>query len=413
MRAGGACCYGLRQRTAVRRRAIAAGSRAGRRPSALARAGAGATLGCLLACSTPAHTPAPRADAGTPAAAAGTDGAAAGTGSNPAADAGGERPDARVQAPGSGTDAGGAGGGEAALDGGAAHDAGDAGAGDAGTLSSAARFETRELAAAPSYLGSVDDGADCTQSYPSAGFEPVDPAGARHPLFLYFVGTAFVSPDTSASYDSQAAQKVTEAMARRGFVALSAQYDNSALAWLSDHENQLACMFGPNHASSLLAVACALPQVDCDLGIATWGHSQGALVAHLAARAEPRVRAVWTTGYGGDARATLSPTRLRVVNGEGDTGNAVVSSLNTTAGFSDAECPDDGRKQCLRDDGSGWIIVQRADCQLSSADHCWFDKLTCADSAETLEPNWIDPASTKPFALETNADWVARTALRP
>ena len=31
----------------------------------------------------------------------------------------------------------------------------------------------------------------------------------------------------------------------------------------------------------------------------------------------------------------------------------------------------------------------------------------------TLEPNWIDPASTKPFALELNADWVAATIARP
>ena len=36
----------------------------------------------------------------------------------------------------------------------------------------------------------------------------------------------------------------------------------------------------------------------------------------------------------------------------------------------------------------------------------------CLDSAEMLEPSWIDPASTKPFALEPNADWVAVTAQR-
>ena len=30
-----------------------------------------------------------------------------------------------------------------------------------------------------------------------------------------------------------------------------------------------------------------------------------------------------------------------------------------------------------------------------------------------LEPNWIDPASEKPFALEGNADWLAHTARRP
>ena len=57
--------------------------------------------------------------------------------------------------------------------------------------------------------------------------------------------------------------------------------------------------------------------------------------------------------------------------------------------------------------------MRASDCVSSSADHCWFDKVSCLDSAPMLEPNWIDPASTKPFALERNADWVARTARRP
>jgi hypothetical protein len=259
----------------------------------------------------------------------------------------------------------------------------------------------------------LNNGAPCTTPYRTTGFEPVDPSGGRHPLFLYFVGTIFVPGDQSAIYDGQAALKVTEAMARRGFVALSAEYDNGAVAWISDHMAQLACLFGATNSASLVAAACALPSVDCNLGIATWGHSQGGLVAHLAANSEPRVRAVWTTGYGGDSRATLPRNRFRVVNGEADTTNGLVTSLNTTAGFTAAECPDDGRKECLRSDGSGWIIVRRVDCRVSTADHCWFDKKTCSDSVVALEPNWIDPASTKPFALERNADWVADTVRRP
>ena len=34
--------------------------------------------------------------------------------------------------------------------------------------------------------------------------------------------------------------------------------------------------------------------------------------------------------------------------------------MNLAAGFTEAECPDDGRNQCLRSDGSGWIIVTKA-----------------------------------------------------
>jgi hypothetical protein len=57
--------------------------------------------------------------------------------------------------------------------------------------------------------------------------------------------------------------------------------------------------------------------------------------------------------------------------------------------------------------------VQKRDCVSNSADHCWFDKRSCIDNQVTLETNWTDPASTKSFALESNADWVAKTALRP
>ena len=89
------------------------------------------------------------------------------------------------------------------------------------------------------------------------------------------------------------------------------------------------------------------------------------------------------------------------------------STWNKAAGMSAAECPDDGSASCLRADGSGWILVRKSDCVSSSADHCWFDRTSCGASAITLEPNWIDPASTKAFALEANADWVAETIARP
>ncbi|HEX2678133.1 MAG TPA: hypothetical protein VHM19_15870 [Polyangiales bacterium] len=77
------------------------------------------------------------------------------------------------------------------------------------------------------------------------------------------------------------------------------------------------------------------------------------------------------------------------------------------------DCPDDGRSSCLRSDGSGWIRVDKSDCVTSSADHCWFDRTSCGDSAITPEASWIDPSSTKLFALEANADWVAQTVSRP
>ncbi|MND06777.1 hypothetical protein D3C83_283530 [compost metagenome] len=57
--------------------------------------------------------------------------------------------------------------------------------------------------------------------------------------------------------------------------------------------------------------------------------------------------------------------------------------------------------------------MRQAECERSSADHCWFDKLTCADATTVLEPAWIDPASTRAFALAANADWLAAAARTP
>ena len=268
-----------------------------------------------------------------------------------------------------------------------------------------AAWTTRAFDPGPSYMGS--GGGGCNTSYASTGHAPVDEANGKHPLFLYFVGTSFSDADESSQYTSPAAAAVTEAMARRGFVALSVDYDNA----LSLDFNKATCAFDSTKPESMLSIACALPEVDCALGIATWGHSQGAAIAHGAATYDDRVRAVWTTGYGGGA-SPLSTSRLRVVNGENDTMNGPIATLNAAAGFSASECPDDGRSECLRADGSGWILVRESACETNSADHCWFDKANCIANAVTLEPAWVDADSTAPFALEANADWVAATATR-
>jgi hypothetical protein len=266
------------------------------------------------------------------------------------------------------------------------------------------------LASAPTYKGASGTSNACSKEYRTAGFAPADSSPKKHALFLYFAGTSSGSADDSAKYDSQAGQKVTEAMASRGFVALAVEYDNQIATIFAD---KTSCLYDTTMAQSLLSVACALPAVDCNLGIATWGHSQGALIAHFAANLDPRVRAVWTTGYSGFDGTKLPMSRFRTVNGEADAINAPVATANKTAGLTSTECPDDGRDQCLRADGSGWIVVRKTASKSNAADHCWFNKRSCTDYAETLEPSWVDPDSTAPFALSANADWVASTVARP
>lgn len=270
----------------------------------------------------------------------------------------------------------------------------------------------REIALPPTYAGTVDNSADCRREYQTRGFEPASADGHRHPLFLYFVGTNFgKDPQADLLGNIPAANAVTAAMARRGFVALMVDYDNTVLALAGDHGNQTRCLFAPHEPRSLLRAACALDTVDCDLGIATWGHSQGGAVAHLAPNHDPRVRAVWTTGYGGDMRSALPVNRLRVLAGENEN-NGKPEVLNKAAGFTPQQCPDDGRSHCLRADGSGWVIVRRSEVQ-TTADHCWFYRHTCWAAETFLEPSWTDRRSTKPYAIEPNADWVAQVVRSP
>lgn len=224
-------------------------------------------------------------------------------------------------------DAGGARDG-GAVDGGSARDgavdaapASDAGATTPDDAGSGASETTTAIASAPSYLGTTASDSACSATYRTMGFVPRAASPAKHPLFLYFVGTAGGAADESAKYDCKAAKKVTEAMARRGFVALSVEYDNQIASIFT---NKTSCLYDAANPRNLLAAACALPSVDCSLGIATWGHSQGALIAHVAANFDARVRAVWTTGYSGIDGAKLPVSRLRAVNGEADTLNAPV-----------------------------------------------------------------------------------------
>ncbi len=284
--------------------------------------------------------------------------------------------------------------------------------GPVGVSSAQNRDAVAPIAAPPVYAGTVDNSADCRRDYQTRGFEPASADGRRHPLFLYFVGTNIgKDPEADRLGNIPAANAVTEAMARRGFVALMVDYDNTVLALASDHGNQTRCLFAPQEPRSLLQAACALDTVDCDLGIAAWGHSQGGAVAHLAPNHDSRVRAVWATGYGGDMPSVLPVNRLRVLAGENED-NGKPEVLNKAAGFDPQECPDDGRSQCLREDGSGWIIVRKSDVE-TSADHCWFYRRTCWAAETFLEPSWTDRGSPKPYAIEPNADWVAEVTRSP
>ena len=162
-----------------------------------------------------------------------------------------------------------------------------------------------------------------------------------------------------------------------------------------------------------MQLACSLPgsNVDCNAGIAIWGHSQGGLLAIKAHDFETRVRAVVTMGTGLNVLPyTIEPTRLRVLNGVTDVAEHTPADMGTITGASaPAACPVSDR-QCLRPDGSGWVIVPAVDGLTGG--HCWFMKNGCfgdlSGAAAFLAPN-----PEVPYTLVSNADWLQATVARP
>lgn len=283
---------------------------------------------------------------------------------------------------------------------------------------SAAAFSlsTQAIQNPPTYQGTLKGEAACSTTYHTTGFEPVDPSApnAKYPLFLYFSGTSFDVNDNGSNYTTIAGQAVASAMAARGFVAVSVEYDNRFTSLFDNSysptgfQNKLACMFGSSNSANLTAALCARSNVNCAAGIATWGHSQGAMIALTSSNYEKRVNAAFAMGYipfSGMPAPILPYNRIRLITAENDTGNNNTSTMSSVVGVSSQDCPGQ-TDQCLRADGSGWVLVRQAQLSQNQADHCWFDKTSCSANYESLEPNWT-PGNAYVFSLSANANWLA------
>lgn len=278
-----------------------------------------------------------------------------------------------------------------------------------------------------SYLGTENSRGACLKRYRIVGHAP---AGAgRHPLFLYFVGTN-ISGNAAEAEDYQSATplQVTAAMAARGYVAYSVQYDNGLATWLSNRKAVMRCLFDSTAQGGLLEQLCQQPgsggaAVDCEKGITTWGHSLGGAIAISARNLAPRVRAAWATGVGGikawdGTPPALPPQRIRIVNGSKDAvpllgwligNNNDTRRLSRELALTPAQdCPGQ-QHQCLRPDGSGWILVQPEElAPRRNPDHCWFYAMSCNQRSSFVEANFMEGRSR--ISIHENADWLVKAA---
>lgn len=290
------------------------------------------------------------------------------------------------------------------------------------------------VAAPPTYKGAKGDQPGCPQTYSTYGFWPATPG--KHPLLLYFVGTGDPFVPAPQGDKQWAGYAVLQAAAKNGYAAFIVGYDND-LPLTPDIPksasrltlNKVACTFNPKSADSAVTKLCGFKEngheVKCgtaaDNGIVTWGHSQGAAVAGVAANYDARVRAAWLTGFGEPffsrpwvLSLSLPTSHARLVNGSADGNNDLTSAnhpptLNEMTGRT---CSAKG--PCFTGPGgSGWYIVQKSDTQQNDDTHCWFYKPGCTGS-QSLEPNWASASSTKPFSIANTFSWLANgTPLAP
>jgi hypothetical protein len=260
----------------------------------------------------------------------------------------------------------------------------------------------------------------CHNLYGIYGKEPA--AGGQYPVFMYFVGGAW---PVQGSYYGPDAEIMVQEMARRGFVAVSVEYDNASWPTCGNLSEKSKCIFNNTVGSSAIRSVCSRSKADCGKGIVLAGLSQGAQVATLGKNFDDRVQAVYSISGGtteGDpvfsngaclnaGNRALPGDRLRAISGESDTvltgfltglrdPGDVRRSLQQLTGV-DCSSTD---SSCFRDNKSGWYMVRDTEVEDRVADHCYFGKQAGCNFL-TPDVGWMPPA-THQWSLSTNLDWL-------
>ncbi len=241
------------------------------------------------------------------------------------------------------------------------------------------------------------------------------PARDDVPVFLYL-------PAAGEPYDSPVARAWLRAMAELGYFAASAAYDDSPVSSCAQLDAKAREIFAGSGGISggLLFDLCSMVGSVCDRGVALVGHDQGGQIAMLAQNHDARIRAVLATGVGYvmnrgsvnlgsclvDSRA-LSSDALRLVNGASDTLYGPFTDLGLTPTLREQMDALSGRscgapiEECLRPNGSGWILVADRQVADGNADHCYHSVAGCGSEPD---PNWASTAGA--WGLAAGRDWL-------
>lgn len=270
------------------------------------------------------------------------------------------------------------------------------------TLTSAAFAQTSFSA---TYKGGST--SSCGSTYSIAGKEPT--ASGKYPVYIHIGGTG-------ETYNGAWAMAAVNAMAAKGFVAATVQYDNGSFGTCTTISTRAKCIFNGANANSAIAKLCSRAKADCSKGVVTGGLSQGSIISVLAKNYDSRVRASYGQGAGtnysiynlsscmNNGGHTQAADRIRLVNGESDTFVGPTASNVRTANqaITGLSCGSSAYS-CFRSNGSGWYIVRGSEVQDGSADHCYMMVGGCTT------PSGIDSGfrtGSAAWQMNANQNWL-------
>jgi hypothetical protein len=218
--------------------------------------------------------------------------------------------------------------------------------------------------------------ASCATTYNIRGAEPT--AAGKYPVYVHIGGTG-------ESYTSNWSMAAVNAMAAKGFVAASIQYDNGSFGTCSAISTRAKCIFDQAKATSAIQTLCSRAKADCSKGVVTGGLSQGSIISVLSGNYDNRVRASMGQGAGATYTAaynlsscvangnhTTPGDRIRIINGQTDmfVGGTITTAGNSGKLVTGKSCAT-GSTSCLNSNGSGWLVVRSTEVSDLDADHCF------------------------------------------
>merc|ERR550525_1955827 len=225
--------------------------------------------------------------------------------------------------------------------------------------------------------------------------------------------------------------QIVQEMVKHGFVSASIEFPEYTGYDLSAFETKASAL--TNGSSSPLGILCALEKVDCSLGIASAGYSQGSHLAKLISMymepSAPHVTACLTVAGGAyfhykgnvytavdvaavDEHLPKERRRSVIIEGDGVFAPTMEDALVNQKMLSGYDCGDS--IDCLQSSGSGYFIIPNADLPEYPE---WFEALekplgwheAIYDwTTFQFQPWFLDGPEN--WTMRHNLEWLAETA---